>query len=223
MPTRAPFGPDEWYHCYSRGVDKRKVFLNHKDYERFFLSMHVGNGLLNIHISNILRNKKFNEVLTIQFQGKPLVEIGAFCLMPNHFHLLLKEVTDGGISIFMQKVLTGYTMYFNTKYERKGALFANTFNSKHIPDDRYFKKVISYIHLNPVELEEKNWKDGSGDIKKIENKLRHYKYSSLSAFANVDNITNSLVSRTVLEMFDEIPSIKEILEDAQEYYQLSKV
>jgi len=219
MSTRTPFSPEEWYHCYCRGVDKREVFLDSKDYERFLLSMHAGNGSLAVHASNILRSKKFDEILVTQCQDKPLVEIGAFCLMPNHFHLLLKETTEGGISIFMQKVLTGYTMYFNKKYERKGALFANTFNSKHIPDDRYFKKVISYIHLNPVELEEKNWKEGSGDIKKIEKRLRDYKYSSLSAFTNIENTTNILVSRSILEMFDQVPSVKEMLIDAQEYYQ----
>ncbi|MEK7461687.1 MAG: transposase [Patescibacteria group bacterium] len=219
MSTRVPFGTGEWYHCYCRGVDKRKVFLESKDYERFILSMHAGNGPLAVHLSNILRNKKFNEILTTLFQNEHLVDIGAFCLMPNHFHLLLKEVEEGGISLFMQKVLTGYTMYFNEKYERKGALFANTYNSRHIFDDRYFKKVIAYIHLNPVELDEINWKVGSGDIRKIEKRLRNYKYSSLSAFTDIENPSNSIISGSVLEIFDSLPSIREMLADAQTYYQ----
>src|SRR3989344_9520644 len=127
MTTRSPFGTDEWYHCYCRGVDKRKVFLDQKDYKRFLLSLHVCNGPLSVHISNLWRNKNFEDIMRSSFQDTPLVEIGAYCLMPNHFHLLLKELEEGGISLFMQKVLTGYTMYFNKKYDRKGALFANSF------------------------------------------------------------------------------------------------
>ncbi len=219
MATRIPFGLEEWYHCYCRGVDKRKVFLDSNDYRRFILSMHVGNGPLAAHISNLSKNKKFEELLKQPFQTKHLVGIGAFCLMPNHFHLLVKEVTEGGVSLFMQKVLTGYTMYFNKRHARKGALFANTFNSRHISDDRYFKKVVSYIHLNPVELEEGSWKKGIGNIGKIEKRLHDYKYSSLSAFTNIENPSNSLISGPVLEMFEKIPSIKEMLVDAQDYYQ----
>ncbi|MEX2013528.1 MAG: transposase [Parcubacteria group bacterium] len=219
MANRIPFGIGEWYHCYCRGVDKRKVFLNSKDYERFILSIHAGNGPLAVHILNISRNKTFSELLRVSFQDKPLVEIGAFCLMPNHFHLLIRENLEGGISLFMQKVLTGYTMYFNKKYDRKGALFANTFNSKHIPDDRYFKRVLSYIHLNPVELEEKNWKEGRGNIREIEKNLREYPYSSLSYFTNIENPSNSLISSSVIKMFDNFPSIQEMLVDAQAYYQ----
>jgi putative transposase len=219
MATRIPLAPDEWYHCYCRGVDKRKVFLDHKDYERFILYMHVGNGPLSVHVSNISKKKNFEELLQESFQKEPLVEIGAFCLMPNHFHLLLKEMVEGGISLFMQKILTGHTMYFNIKYDRKGALFANTFNSRHISDDRYFRKVLSYIHLNPVELIEKEWKKGIGDIKKIEKSLQNYKYSSFSAFIGNNNSTNLLISQSAKEMMDSTPSLKEMLIDAQMYYQ----
>ena len=219
MPTRQPFAPGEWYHCYGRGVDKRKVFLDYKDYERFILSLHVGNGPLGVHISNISKNKNFKELLGIKFQDKNLVEIGGFCLMPNHFHFLLKEIVEGGISLFMQKVLTAYTMYFNKKYERIGALFSNSFNSKHISDDRYFKKVLSYIHLNPVELEEREWKVGKGDINTIERRLTNYKFSSLSFYTKNDNPANALIADSVWEMFEDFPTTREMLEDAQAYYQ----
>jgi putative transposase len=139
--------------------------------------------------------------------------------MPNHFHLLLKEVSEGGISLFMQKVLTAYTMYFNKKYERSGALFANSFNAKHVQDDRYFKQVVSYIHLNPVEIEEKNWKKGFGNLRKIEKQLRDYKYSSLSSFIDTENPSNVLVSKSIFEMFDVLPTITQTIIDAQAYYQ----
>jgi len=85
-------------------------------------------------------------------RGESLVDIGAYCLMPNHFHLLLRQREEDGISRFMQKLVTGYTMYFNKKNERSGALFQGKFKSVHAHDDRYLKYVISYIHLNPARL-----------------------------------------------------------------------
>ena len=83
-------------------------------------------------------------------------DILAYCLMPNHFHLLLQDAlpAGGGISKFMQKVGTAYTMYFNASRERAGNLFVKPFRSKHVSDDRYFKRVAQYIHFNPIELME---------------------------------------------------------------------
>lgn len=119
----------------------------------------------------------------------------------------------------MQKILTGYTMYFNKKYQRSGALFGHTFDSRHVSDDRYFKKVVSYIHLNPAEIEEKDWKIGKGDLKRVDKFIKAYPYSSLSAFENTENILNSLISKSAFETFDSIPKIEELTKDAQEYYQ----
>lgn len=217
MTNRISFVSGEWYHCYCRGVDKRKIFLSRKDYERFILYMHVANGSLSVHVSNISKKKSFKELLQKSLQNEPLVEIGAFCLMPNHFHILLREAVEGGISLFMQKVLTGYTMYFNIKNERRGSLFANTFNSRHVPDDRYFRRVLSYIHLNPAELIERGWKLGQGSLGRIEGFLKSYRYSSLPTFVGIEDPVNILVSPTLLADF-ELPSIKEMLEDAQIYY-----
>ena len=71
MPTRAPFGLGEWYHCYGRGVDKRKVFLDSGDYERFLLSIHVGNGPLAVHISNVSKNKRFEPIIMHRLPENP--------------------------------------------------------------------------------------------------------------------------------------------------------
>jgi len=218
MTTRPSFAPGEWYHCYARGVDKRKVFISPSDYERFILALHIFNGHKGLYASDLLRHHNFNEILSTIFQEKPLVEIGVFCLMPNHFHLVLKEVTEGGISLFMQKVLTSYTMYFNKKHERTGALLSGTFHSKHVYDDRYFKKICAYIHLNPIELEEGKWKIGKGDIDTIESRLKNYRYSSLSAFVNNDNPANILISKSVFEIFDSPFNLREALIEAQDYY-----
>ena len=121
MSRAFAFTIKEYYHCYSRGTEKRKIFLNKKDYERFISLLFVCNSTKTIHLSDFSK-KTFGEIFNIE-RGDSLVEIGAYCLMPNHFHLLLREKKQGGISLFMQKIITAYTMYFNKKYERTGSLF----------------------------------------------------------------------------------------------------
>lgn len=111
--------------------------------------------------------------------GGPLVEIVAYCLMPNHFHLLLREVEEGGVSKFMQKLTTGYTMYFNKRHDRNGSLFQGRFKATHVADDRYMRYLISYIHLNPIKLIEPKWKEiGITDKTRAEQYLGEYAQSS---------------------------------------------
>src|SRR3989338_5254383 len=128
MSRSFSFEVGEYYHCYSRGTEKRNIFLNKKDYERFIALLFACNSITTIHLSDY-QKKTFGEIFDI-VRGDSLVDIGAYCLMSNHFHLLLHEKEEGGISIFMQKLITAYTMYFNKKYERTGALFAGRFKAE---------------------------------------------------------------------------------------------
>ncbi len=147
MGDRVPLISEEIYHVYNRGTDKRKIFSNNKDYERFLALLYLSNGTSAVHISNH-QGSTLMDLLGLE-KGNRLVDIGAYCLMPNHFHLLLRQRSENGISKFMQKLTTGYTMYFNTRYERNGTLFQGKFKSSHVAEDRYLKYLISYIHLNP--------------------------------------------------------------------------
>lgn len=219
MSIRHPIELNEWYHCFNRGVDKRKIFQSKSDYDRFLILMYIGNGTLPIHISN-LKDMRIRTILNDASlnRGSPLVEIGTYCLMPNHFHFVLKEIRENGIPTFMQKIFTGYTMYFNKKYERTGALFAGPFKSKHIPEDDYFKHVISYVHLNPVELYEPRWKTGGGNLREIEKFLNSYRYSGLADFLGKKRAENSIVAGTLASFFDSLPTTDEMLTEAQEYY-----
>jgi REP element-mobilizing transposase RayT len=151
-------------------------------------------------------------------RGAPLVEIGAYALMPNHVHFIVKEVEEGGIASFMQKIFTGYTMYFNTKHERTGALFAGTYKSKHLSTDRYFKHAINYVHMNPIELYEPNWKQGAGSLGAIEEKLRAYKYSSLQDHIGIERAEKKILGTEVFTLFDTPSSLSTMLFDAQAYY-----
>lgn len=220
MGSRAPFGIGEWYHCYNRGVDKRLIFTNGYDYERFLLHTYVGNGARKIAISE-LNTTNLEEILRWNNfdKGEPLVEIGAYALMPNHFHFILQEIAEGGISSFMQRVCTGYTMYFNNRRERTGALLAGTYRSKHLADDQYLKHAVSYVLLNPAELFEPRWKDGVGDIKMLADRLLEYRYSSLPDFFEHKRPLNKIVGRSLSEYYDKAPTLSKMLQEAQLYYQ----
>lgn len=220
MANREPFGVGEWYHCYNRGVDKRRVFSGRADYERLLLLIFIANASIPAHTFH-LKNKKLSAILSDKsFQrGTPLVEIGAYSLMPNHFHFVLKEVREGGIALFMQKVFTGYTMYFNKKNERTGALFAGTFKSKHIADDNYLKRLVPYVHLNCVKLFDPRWKSGRGSSAAIEKRLKEYPYSSLPDFMGVERPERALLGNSIFELFDSPPNAREMLDEAKGYYE----
>ena len=174
MQRKIVFAEGEYYHVYNRGVDQREIFLGDQDYERFLKLLYVSNGN---------RSFKFRDIQNIKLdhidRGEPLVAIGAYALMPNHFHILVKEIQEGGISQFMGKLTTSYSMYFNTISERTGALFEGRFKAQHVDNDEYMKYLYAYIHLNPVKLIEPKWKDfglkNKGGAKKF---LEQYRYSS---------------------------------------------
>jgi REP element-mobilizing transposase RayT len=170
------FVPGEFYHIYNRGTDKRVIFQDEKDYQRFQALLYLLNTKDHINVRDEL--KGIDGPYAVE-RDNPLVAIGAYCLMPNHFHILISPLDDSNLSLFMQKISTSYTMYFNKKYDRTGSLFESKFKSKLAVDDRYLKYIFSYIHLNPVKLIQADWKEkGIRDIKKIKDYLKTYSHSS---------------------------------------------
>ena len=137
------FFPKEIYHIYNRGTEKRNIFTNTNDYWRFLKNLFVCNSMKNVRLDDIVDVFEYD-------RGEPIVKILAYCLMPNHFHLLIEEIKEGGISKFMQKLQTGYTMYFNKKFERSGVLFQGRFKSRHADSGNYARYLFSYVHLNPI-------------------------------------------------------------------------
>jgi len=171
------FVPGEFYHLYNRGTEKRIIFLDKKDYEYFLFLMYICNTTKSIKLREVGEN--FDREETI-------VEIGAYCLMPNHFHILIYEKIEGGISKYMLKLMTGYSMYFNKKYKRTGKLCEGVFKSIHANSDNYLKYLYSYIHLNPAKLIDKNWRENKN--RNITNLLKYvfsYPYSSLKEYMNL--------------------------------------
>lgn len=139
------FVTGEFYHVFNRGVDKRKIFVNQYDVERFLESMQVFNSVSPI---GSLYEKSFEKKLGGETpKSERLVNFISYCLNFNHFHFILEQVSDGGISEFMKR-MGGYTWYFNNKYKRTGALFAGTFKSRHIDSNEYLLHLSAYVNLN---------------------------------------------------------------------------
>jgi putative transposase len=201
------------YHICNRGVDKRKIFLDDIDYLRFIHDLFEFNDeapILNLgHFfkQNPLidsANQYVNQyVKTKHSKGsrKLLVEILAFCLMPNHYHLLLKQKKGGGITKFMSKLGIGYVNYFNQKYERGGVLFQGRFKSVLINQEAHFIHLPYYIHLNPLDLIEPKWKEKEiKDYKRSIKFLESYRWSSYLDYIGKKNFP-SVTSREFLNQF----------------------
>ncbi len=146
---RQPLITGEMYHIYNRGVDKRDIFSDKKDIYRFIESIKEFNRIDKIDSLSNLRKIKLNSQIGLKALSEgSLVEFMGYCLNPNHFHFILRQVSDNGISKFMQKLLAGYTSYFNLKNLRSGALFQGTFKSQIITNENYFNKLIGYVNKN---------------------------------------------------------------------------
>ncbi len=190
---RISFTPGEFYHIYNRGTEKRNIFLRKNDYERFLALLFHCNNTANTVLR--LEEQLFDE----SSREDTLVEIGSYCLMPNHFHLLIREKVEGGISRFMQKLSTAYTMYFNRYKQRNGVLFQGKFKATHVNTDRYLKYLIAYIHLNPVKLIDPNWKEnGISDRKRAEEYLQRYYFSSFNDYRGIKRAEAGILTPNAL-------------------------
>ena len=166
-----PFITEEYYHLYNRGNSKNVIFHDEQDHS-YFINL--------LKIVNSEQKVKTGITKSID-QIERVISIGAYCLMPNHFHILVKQEKDKGVSIFMQKLLTGYVGYYNKKYKRTGSLFEGKFKSKYAGVDTYLKYLFSYIHLNPLKIMDKDWKKVKLHDKHFSFLLK-YPYSSFNEY-----------------------------------------
>lgn len=158
-----------YYHVYNRGVEKREVFLDHQDYVVFLSYLRdylcPADTLIKVYQSRKLKN----------YSGT--VSLLAYCLMPNHFHFLLKQRMGRSMTDFMKSLLTRYSMYFNRKYERVGSLFQGTYRAVSITSDEQLIYTSRYIHRNPSLVD-----PTSGLNPEVFLELRNYSYSSLQNY-----------------------------------------
>lgn len=216
MSRKIRFSVGEYYHCYSRGVDKRVVFMDVNDWNRFRDLLYLVND------TSPLRWGDLQTGPGMTFKNKrndPLVSVIAYCLMPNHYHLVIREVRKDGVSTFMHKLGVAYTTYFNAKYERVGNLFVRPFRAKHVKDDIYLKHLINYVHLNPAELFENGWKEGGVvDRDLLKKELLEYEYSSLSDHLRIERPSKTILDSDELSAFQPY-SLDRLMSESAEYYE----
>lgn len=211
MPGREiPLVSNEVYHVINRGISLQLIFSNKKTYQRAIQTiLYYQNKELPLKYSRFLSlaNKKRLEILEkLRHQKDFLVEIIAFCLMPNHFHLLLRQVIDGGISKFLGNLSNSYTRYFNTKYKRKGPLFEGKFKAIRIENEDQLLHVSRYIHLNP----------NTSYITRTLNELENYPYSSFPEYIGKSK-TKFCTKEVILCNFKNISSYKKFVFDQSDY------
>lgn len=186
MATRSD--TDIIVHIYNRGVERRNIFLHEKDYLRFVLNLYEFNDSAPALNVGYHLNASPIEVRLQYSRKEQLVDILAFCLMPNHYHLMLKERMENGTTMFMRKLGTGYTNYFNIKYQRVGPLFQGKFKSVLIEREAHFVHLPHYIHLNPLDMHAPEWRNGNiKDPRRILTTLAAYRWSSLPDYLNTPN------------------------------------
>ena len=219
------FGVGQFYHIIKRGVDRRKIFLKDQDYSRFILGLEFFNSEKSSNLWNLIRDSTeegteggptlLREKIEKQKEniGNPIVELMAFALMPNHFHLIVREITDRGISHYMQK-MGGYTGYFNKQYNRKDTLFGLAYKCIEIKSDAQLFAVFNYVHTNPVELIEPLWKNQQvKDFKKAKEFLENYKWSSYRDYIGIFTFLNVVDRKFFLKFFEGEENCKKRVED----------
>ena len=196
MARKIKFSVGEYYHIYNRGNDKRIIFMDDHDYRRFQALLYVCNSIKPVDINqHFQEDLDFLELFKIEREDT-LVDIGMYCLMPNHVHILIREKREGGISKFMSKLFVAYVMYFNKKNERTGGLFEGPFKAKHVDSDEYLKYLFAYGHLNPVKIIEPKWKEnGIADRITAQEYLKSYAYSSYPDYLGEVRLENTILHR----------------------------
>lgn len=216
MPVQRPLlVNDEFYHIILRGVGDSLIFKDVNDYYRGIFSIYEFNTSKLVEIRKRREERKREKASggpTPADERDLLVEVLAFCFMPNHVHLLLKQLKDNGISQFMQKVGTGYAVYFNKKYNRKGHLF-NKFKAVPIKSDDQLKNVFTYIHCNPISLIEPNFKEaGIKSAKETIKFLEGYKWSSYRDYVGMKNFSSVTERKILSEIMGNERGCKEAIE-----------
>jgi putative transposase len=204
MPSRntiKEFDSDSVYHVYNRGVDKRIIFTDERDYAVFLsflkyalLSDDEHSMIGEVDKGLLSEAERFN----IRREGLAnKVELLSFCLMPNHFHLLLYQYDVDGITKLMRSIATGYALYFNKRHGRVGALFQGRYKASRIRTDEYWLHISRYIHLNPLD---------------IKRDYKTYPYSSYRNFVG-EAKAEWLKPEKIMDGFQSIKKYEEFVEE----------
>lgn len=202
MPGRStPLVSGGIYHLYNRGADKRNIFLQLHDYKRFLNTAYYYQ-----HIGTRIRFSKYSKSsinFTIPLSSNKHLDILGYCLMPNHFHLLVRQSSEKGIAIFMSQLINSYTKSHNLKYRRVGALLQGVFKSELVETDEQFMHVLRYIHINPAV--------SSG----VNSNFENYPWSSYQEYTG--NIIGICNTEPGLKFFSNTESFQQFHRDQLDY------
>ena len=203
------FIPNEYYHIYNRTIMNVPVFKDGQNAKRIKQSMLFANSTISSKIFQFLRDNekqseiKFIEAMNMLTKGEKLVDILCYAIMPDHYHMLIKERVDGGIINFVRKCDISITKYINMRNKRRGPIFESLFRSKHIDSNEYLTHLSTYIHLNPLDIiSGKEWRNHKlENWSKIKKEIINYPWSSLKFF--LEDKTDPIVSgeKAILEQF----------------------
>ncbi len=209
MPGRiTPLVTDEIYHVYNRGINRQPTFNTKREYQRALSAIkfyRVSEPPFRLSKFFELDKDRQSAVLKLMDQAEKLVQIICFCLMPNHFHFLLKQKKDKGISKFMGNFQNSYTRYFNTRNERDGSLFLDQFKAKRIITEEQLIHVSRYIHLNPY----------TDFLVKSLNELENYPWSSYPDYLTGNN--EMIEQGLIMEIFKRADKYKQFVLDEADY------
>jgi len=200
----------EFYHIIERGNDRRKIFLDNEDRLRFVNSLLVFNDTAPSPWQSRAFWNEQKESLIMDYQSKhPLVEIHAFALMDNHFHLLVRQLSEDGIAKYTKK-LGGYVHYFNKKYKRTGSLFEGRYRAKLIQSETQLRNNFIYIKTNPVEIIEPEWKSWkvAKPLEAFNFLEKNYRWSSYWDYLGKNNFSSLVEKDFFLKLFDGEKNIK---------------
>jgi putative transposase len=201
----------EIYHILNRGVDKRNIFLDEEDYIRFIHDLYEFND--EEPVKNVCRSfsngKSFYDI-NEKKKRKRIVDLLAFVLMPNHFHLMLIPRIENGVYLYMKKLGCGYARYFNDKYGRSGALFERRYKRILIKNEEHFKHLPYYIHCNPLDLIYPEWRKRKlKNFNKVLKFLDSYRWSSHLDYCGKNNFPSVTQRKFLLDYFDGENGYKE--------------
>ena len=209
MPVRkTPLVTGEIYHIYNRGINKQNIFLHKRDYSYLLEIIEYYS-----YLSSVLSYSKFRKMARykrelslqkIRKDNKKMVDLLAFCIMPNHYHLIVRQVAGGGVCRYLRNVQNSYASYFNIKHKREGSLFQGRFKAVRILDDEQLIHVLRYVHLNPTTSYVVYPKD-----------LVNYPWSSLSLYLN--GASNPCETKTVMQHFSSSEDYTEHIMDQVDY------
>jgi len=199
----------EYYHICGRGNKKQTLFWSDRDYLRFIFNiLHLQSDKCFYNTSRYVDHYgdsgsfRVSDSTITEIVADRNIELVAFCLMPNHYHLIVKNVAENGVSKYMHRVLIGFANYFNAKYDVSGHVFDGSYNLIHISSDEQLQYLFSYVHKNPIELPK--WRDNYWE----------YSWSSCKDFGDANRWGGLLNDEIITDQFSDFSAYKKFLQES---------